>query len=459
MTRKNLLLACLAVALLAGCSGTTPPFTYAVHSPPRVSVLHSPLNPEPGDPIELRARAEGGVEVELNLIVPGRGHQQHTCAGSGTCDHTFTGARRAGGGLYWARVRTSSGDMVRSPGAYGFTVGEIRPPAPGAAPTRLHVLRSGSSASAALKVAFIRHGNSYPNTEFDGFLEDLEAVIEGLVTDPAWRWRDNQLAVYLLNRTGQTSDRASGEATRCGQRPFITGTLPAQLADFDAVGVIHDNAGWRDCAGLADSTGGPALFSGYGGEPAVVRHELGHALFGLGDEYTESTASRTAPGGDDDPVCNCCVPDPVTVIGGNSCLGQTVCPPGGPPASCAVPSVCPPLEGTCEAPNVFRSEAECTAAVTAINAHPGIEVTPSASDCRLLCSGNCPCPGAPPQLWILDEPPGGVATDGDLMRDSDRAANAHGAACRLCVERTLCERWETARGSDATTRSAVCHLP
>lgn len=450
----------LAAALLVGCSGTINPFSYATHSSPRVSVLHSPLNPEPGDSILLRARAEGGVEVELNLIVPGRGHQQHTCPGSGACDHTFTGARSAGDGLYWARVKTSAGDWVRSPGSYVFTVGEIRPPASASATTALHVLRRGSSTSKGFRIALIRHGDSYPNAEFDDFLDDLEAAIEGLVTDPTLRWRDNQLGLYLLNRAGQTSDRGSGEVIRCGQRPFAPGPLPPEVAEFDAVGVIHDNPGWRDCAGLADSSTGPALFSGYGGEPAVVRHELAHALFGLGDEYTESTASRTAPGGADNPECDCCVQDPASlVVGFDNCLGQVVCSGAGPPPDCFVPSVCPPLEGSCSAPNVFRSNAECVAAVAEINAHPGVELTASASRCRILCSGDCPCPGAPPELWILDDPPAGVTTDGDLMRDSTLPANAHGTACWLCIERTLCERWETVRGSDEAMRRAVCHLP
>ena len=459
MIRKTLLLTCLAAPLLGGCSGLKP-FSYASHSPPRVSVLHSPLNPEPGDSILLRARPDGGTEVQLNLIVPGRGLEQHVCAGGGPCDHSFAGATAAGDALYWARVRNGSGDWIRSPGSYGFTVGEIRPPVAAAAPTELHVLRRGSSTRAGFRIAFIRHGDSYSNAEFDDFLDDLEAAIEGLVTDPTLRWRDNQLAFYLLNRTGQTSDRISGEATRCGQRPFAPAALPPELADFDAVGVIHDNAGWRDCAGLADTASGPELFSGYGGEPAVVRHELAHALFGLGDEYSESTADRMAPGGADDDACECCTPDPDFLgIGDDGCLGQTVCPGGVLPPNCSVPSVCPPLEGTCSAANVFRSNADCVAAVAAINAHPGVEATASDSRCRILCSGDCPCPGSPPQLWILDDPPTGLATDGDLMRDATPAANAHGSACWLCIERTLCERWETVRGSDAALRRAVCHLP
>jgi hypothetical protein len=254
--------------------------------------------------------------------------------------------------------------------------------------------------------------------------------------------------------------------------------LASEIADADALGVLHTR-NQRDCAGLGATTAGGTRphFSANADDPVLFQHELGHALFGLGDEYRETTASRQAPGGD--PRLEGCCCEPGGVVGGEVVGPGGIPAPGGvcpdpeapacgqllDPACYPAGPACPPIASRCEQPNVFASRAECEAAVARAAAHPAVRADPVDGDCRLLCSpGTDPCPCTPDEtVWILDRrtPAAAGAVDDDIMgrRDALVPAERHGPACVLCIEAELCMLWEL--GSDRSEAAAreYCGLP
>jgi hypothetical protein len=200
-------------------------------------------------------------------------------------------------------VEDSSGARTYTPSAYGFHIG-----AP-ASPSTVLDLRVPVPTLGAWRVLLVRDGSSYAS-DLDVWNDAQHFLYDQILVDPAWLWRDNQLAFYYLTRPGVTTDYYSAVSTRCGQDPWPGTGTPPDVLFADAVGVIHRHTGFRDCAGLGVVTTGAAPrrnFAAYGPEPRIVQHELGHALFGLGDEYWEPQSSREVPGQPPDPVhCVCC---------------------------------------------------------------------------------------------------------------------------------------------------------
>ena len=207
--------------------------------------------------------------------------------------------------------------------------------------------------------------------------------------------------------------------------------------------------------------------SAHGLDPAGFTHELGHALFGLADEYWETTEERRTRA--EDPVdpdpflCSCCDPTLGTgcLPGLPECTGFDEFPPGCFPAL----PVCPPIESTCAVPNVFESRAHCEEAVAEILSFPGLAGSVTASDCHQLCGGALrPCPCAPSEadeVWIVDPrtpPATGAVEDDDLMgiRDAAEPPERFGPACRHCIESAFCIAWELGRGRSRDQVEAHC---
>lgn len=486
------------VASCDGCGDT--PFAYDIHSPPRVSVIHQPLNPGPGDPITITARPEAApgrsvAEVRITLIRPGDpGLEEHACApadltSDGSCVFTVAGAGEGGSAVYGASMTDDAGAEGRAPSSYTFLIGDPE------AGDRIVALRVPLLVPRPqlFRVLLVRDGESY--TTDAAALQAAQAMLyDGVLDDPVHRWRDAQLAFYYTSREGITRDYHSGLQSRCGGRPWAgTGheaEAEAEAGRFALLGVLHDKD-YRDCAGAGLAANGQRRFSAKGTDASLFQHEFGHALALLSDEYHEDTASRQMRTDSvADPLdCYCCDPydpgDPgtvvpggggVTITGGDATVPggpttQQVCPPGAPscvgfvpPPIChPAPPLCPPLGSACVTPNIFPSLSACQNAATEINVHPGVELAADPADCTPLCAGDdCPCmpPGSTAEFWILDRrtPPVPATVDDDLMGiiDPFQPRERHGPACARCVEVTYCMRWETGRGQSESDALTYC---
>ena len=483
-----------ATALMALSLGacSTASFDFTAHDPsnPRVSVIHRPLHPDPGEAVRIIARPEGlgGGSVSVMFTLAGGSHTV-SCGEAdlvdGECVLELPGRDvRQGLGFYSAKITLGEQEW-RSPGTYSFRIGT--PPEPDSGAARVIPLRVPVEQTDRFYGVLLVPDISSFEVSFEGrmafadFGELVEPLLyEGLLEDPVYRWRDNQIGIYATERAGRVTGYASGLSSRCGGNPWpglaqqgIDVSSETRLAD--AIGVLH-NQGFRDCAGLGSDPGGGALphFSADVGDPLLFQHELGHALFGLADEYWEATESRRAPPGN--PGRNCCcqgggpvgggdgdvVPGDPGLPGGDLCVDGLICDGRPWPVDCfGAGPACPRLESSCAEPNVFPSQAACESAAAAINAHPGIEDDASPDDCRLLCGpGGQECPCDPAQtVWILDPrtPAQAGQPQDDLMgvRDPADPRELHGPACALCIETELCLLWE--RGSDRSEAEARAH--
>jgi hypothetical protein len=342
--------AALGVALaLAAVGCNPPPFDFAAHQHrPRVSVLHSPLHPQPTDTITISAVAEAASgttisQIHLTYLRAGQPAVDHDCTGQSTCDLTVLAPAGAGpaNATYGAWVEDSAGHRLGAP-SYAFDIGQQ----PGQLVLELRVPLSDK---AMLRTLFVRDSATYPTdaavwTDAEHFLE------QQILVDPAWRWRDYQLGFYYDLRPGQTSDYTSRQSTRCGQDPWPGMPMPPEALFADAIGVIHNDSTFRDCGGVGIVTRGASPrrnFSAYGGNPRVVQHEMGHALFRLGDEYYESETTRRIPPVPFDPShpCQCC--DPGGRVGSVDADGNITYSGGPAPPR---PVVAPPSPGGVVAP-------------------------------------------------------------------------------------------------------------
>jgi hypothetical protein len=488
-----------ALLVLSSCEGCRDtPFAYDTHAPPRVSVIHRPLHPAPGETITIIARPEAApgrtvAEVRITLIRPGGpGSEEQTCGPGdltpeGWCELTVAGTGEGGTGIYGASMTDDAGSEGRAPSSYTFLIGS--PPAG----ERVIALRVPLLVPAAqlFRVLLVRDRDSF-STDAAALAAAESMLYDGVLEDPVHRWRDAQLAIYYTTRHGITRDYHSGMESRCGGRPWAgtvdETTAEAEAAPYAVLGVLHLED-YRDCAGAGLGATAQRRFSAKGTDATLFQHEFGHALALLSDEYNEPTSSRQMR---TDSIaqpwqCECCDPGGSdTIVGGGVTGGvtggttggvttiptpQQLCPPGAPPCNGFVkppicydaPPLCPQLGSGCLKPNIFPGQAACQAAVVEINAHPGIELVANAADCRLLCAGDdCPCmlPGSTAEFWILDRrtPPAAAPVNDDIMgeRDALQPLERHGPACAHCLEVTYCMRWETGRGRTEADALAHC---
>ena len=439
-------------------------------------MIHMPLHPRPGEMIRLIAKAESGpgasvAEISISAGVPGVGNVQESCSLMDQCVLEIPSGGTTGLSIYNASATDSRGRRAASASSYVFQIGvpsgEVTFPL--RAPFDLY------DGSRTFKILLVRDRESYTDNSAV-LLHATNLVYDSLLKDPAYRWRDNQLAFYYTTYEGVTRDYHSGAQSRCGQEPWVGAPhqREAELAGAfaDVVAVIHQKDAYRDGAGLGlviSGAGAKRHFSAHGLRPHVFHHELGHALAGLSDEYFESTASRTT--GNTDlrgvtPVCGCCMEDI-----GVSCLpGVPICGVDPIPPECfpAAPA-CPAMESTCPHPNVFSNRRECEAAAAFIGGHSGVELETDPADCRLLCPSSeeaCPClsSAATSEVWLLDRrspPIPGAVPDDDIMGEFDTLSPGEwiGAAGESCTETTFCLQWEIGRGRTQAEAEMQCLRP
>lgn len=525
-------------------------FSYAPHERPRVFVSHHPLKAEPGQRVTIRLtpdlRTEDGAvnRATASLRNEGAGTlQQNDCSaqsnGSFACEFTLP----AGDGrfTYDGAIELQNGARVSSLSVYRFEA--VTAPAA----NTVVVLREpvnntqGLSDSYRIDTAWIQDATTtYTRANF--FTDVESSVYDGILADPVYRWRDRQLGFYFYSDNGFTSSYYSGFDTRCGQNPWPAETaLRAALNNMEVMALLHRHPTsrtgiegqvtgtnfinvFRDCAGTAVKNPNIRSFSTTGGlaeTPRIAKHEFSHAAFGLGDEYTESQATRNVAPATVNPLdTSCCcdasgggigvgvggggggvvdnggvvVTPPGTPGGGQSlqCIrtggGLGAVPGGGlggsrpacssfqPPPNCGASPQggCPSLFGDCVSsrmwlgaspipasarPNVFATQAECDATRTLAQSHPGVEdKAASLGACRELCGPTtAACPCGVSEAWIVDTNPATTAPQQDSM--GTVLAQREGGTCALCVETSLCVRWHRARGDSAEQAWQACEAP
>jgi hypothetical protein len=229
--------------------------------------------------------------------------------------------------VYGGFIDLDSGERVSARAEYHFSVTTGNTPDT-LIPVRVPVnATAGLNATFRLDTAWIRDLQNYA---LGTFLADVEqSVYDGVLADPVYRWRDNQLGFYVYTREGFVTSYYSARDTRCGKNPWPTDPVfPAALASMEVLGLLHRRVAnaqgvegrvtgptanlFRDCAGRAVRQPEVRTFSttaGIGETPLIAKHEFGHAAFGLGDEYTEPDATRrvSAPIAPPDSSECCCL--------------------------------------------------------------------------------------------------------------------------------------------------------
>ena len=485
-----------------GC--VMPPFDYETHEPPRVSVLHSPIHPSPGWPISFQAKAQlpAGMELQNIRIVyfienPGQPWiegDEISDAGLPLQDgeYVYEAPPVAGPavdparGFYMASVTGAFPGQdpvtVKTKVMYTFQVGFDPPPPPDdpyeRLPLRVPLPLTQLEYEAVYQVILLPHDDSYGDAS--AFLSAADDFLPSLFEDPAYRWRDHQIGFWAYTQPAQVSDYYSGLSTRCGGKPYpneeMNEEFPEELRIARAVGVIHnqeeveEGVAWRDCAlGLSagerdfDGAAPPLHFSAYVNavvRDRTLRHELGHVLFGLADEYGEGEDTRTAPPGVRGPNDLSCVPCRCGPPGiGPPCFDPEDCHPrNSRPLYCDILELRPKIASMCrlgdfDRRNIFDTEQDCLNAVEPIDFHPGVEYSAANGTCRAVCGAQgevaCPFvePGEPDEVWKVDYHPGLEDLYGDIMDENQvlEPANVHGPACERCIESRLCLTWEFIR--------------
>jgi hypothetical protein len=316
-----------------------PHFSYASHTGPRVFVSHHPLIAAPGGQVQIRlapdALASGTTVVRARAFLKKEGEpeQSRDCSADGAgfrCEFAVpSGATTL---VYRGSITLSDTHTIESLTSYKFRVAAIDSLSDNdLLEARVPVDATGRgfpstfNQTSRVKTALVRDPQAYSRPDF---LDDAEAsVFNGILADPTYRWRDNQLAFYVFTKPAFVSSYYSGINTRCGKNPWPLETgFPAALNDFDAVGVLHrrntsdahpegtnndshNEHTWRDCAGnmvRRPSVGSFSAATALADSPEIAKHEFGHAAFGFADEYFETTASRNVPAPSPTPATNCC---------------------------------------------------------------------------------------------------------------------------------------------------------
>jgi hypothetical protein len=312
-------------------------FSYAGHERPRVFISHHPLIPEPGSQLVVRLApdlpGDASVSAAMATLANGDGApiESRVCASSpdGAFNCAFTLPEGGRVLAYSGSLELSNGDTVRTRATYRFTVA-AELPTDGLMEIRVPLNRtSGLADPYRVDTAWVRDPEGY---EALAFVSDVEQnVFEGVLRDPAYRWRDDQLGFFLYTKAAFVTSYYSGRDTRCGKNPWPREpTFPAALAGIETLGVLHRKTTssdgvegrvtapvgpdiFRDCAGQAVKQPGVGTFSATTDLPEsalVAKHEFGHAAFGLGDEYTEPEETRRAsPAPPFSPGDCCCVED------------------------------------------------------------------------------------------------------------------------------------------------------
>lgn len=424
-----------SVVLVRACDpivvGKPTDFSYANHERPRVFVSHRPLIPAPDDELTLRLVPDLPSDISVrhakavlrNPAANTSETKECTAAAGGAFECRFSPGQSGDQPVYGGFLELSDGRRVDSRAEYRFSVRA----APIAADTLIEVRvpvnkTQGLADRYRIDTAFARDPENY---DLAAFISDIDNILlDGMLADPVYRWRDDQLGFFVFTHDAFVTSYYSGLNTRCGQNPWpLEAGFPSLLSNIEVVGVLHRKAAdtqgieggvtgstaglFRDCAGNAARRAGLRTFSvstGLVQSPFIAKHEFGHAAFELGDEYTETNGTRNvtpAPAPADSDCC-CLVSDdgPGTGTGTDTGTGTGtggVTPiPGIPRKRCFGP------DGPIESPALGVSLPTCGATNTAF----------LGKSCGAKPEGGCPslagrCVGQ--SAW-LGPAPSGVST-------------------------------------------------
>ncbi|MCB1032697.1 MAG: hypothetical protein KDD47_02555, partial [Acidobacteria bacterium] len=131
----------LGLLLLTGVGCRSAAFSFATTQPPRVSVVHRPLNPQVAEEIVIEARAEappGRRVAELRIDFfrpvpdPPEGerslpaHLEAVCEDLETCRLTVPAGSAEGRAFYTASMTDDLGRKVNARSGFGFLIGRPR---------------------------------------------------------------------------------------------------------------------------------------------------------------------------------------------------------------------------------------------------------------------------------------------------------------------------------------------
>jgi hypothetical protein len=259
-------------------------FQVAVDEPPsapgmNIRCLHTPLWPQPGDTVTIRAEyLDGNLQPDLKIadqIQVFLGNDRTTPAGSvsGADEFTFTTPAVGAPSFSYACRLVDDGTPIW-PGWRTVNVGP--PPVPGGA---VPVMFTGPMAS-RIDVVLIPDKDDYTGPGDPAFQNDMRTLLDqayfaqGDNTANASLLLTNQdtFNFWLAGSSGDARGVVSG---KCQKDPPATWD---SLHSFADVGAIIHTADFRDCA--SGNT-----FSSEQDDFQVFRHEQGHRPFGLADEY------------------------------------------------------------------------------------------------------------------------------------------------------------------------------
>lgn len=330
LARAFVLLA--AAVSQCGCVSIPDWFEFKQHERPRLFVAHLPLIPLIDSSVNIMLHPEVDASTQIvsawaTLYLPAGQIQQQQCNDIGgmvyQCGFDLDGVPDGSVLRYSAHIEITDSDgdgRVNADAQYQFTAIDLDSQAVRLMPIRVPVAPRSSVRGTRFSLDTILtrdpSAGAYDAEAWRDTMSDF--IYLGLLRDPVYRWRSNQLAFYAYTQPALVSDYYSGRDTRCGQNPWPElEFLPAPVRAADAIGVLHQRSAsaaggiesvggdFRDCAGRIVSrklttaaTAEMVSFSARGGDSSSARlaaHEFGHALFGLSDEYNEQTTTRQTP--------------------------------------------------------------------------------------------------------------------------------------------------------------------
>ena len=323
----------IACVSLCGCVEIPGWFEFQQRERPRLYIAHLPLVPSIDHSVNILLHPDVDASTQIDeawatLYLPNGQVEMEMCSDIGSmtyqCGFSLEGVEDGSVLRYSAHIEVTDSDgsaRVNGDAHYEFTAVELTSPVVRLIPVRVPVAPRSSLHDTRFSLdTVLVHDPSAGNFTAEAWRKTMSDFIYlGLLADPVYRWRSNQLAFYAYSQPALVSDFYSGRDTRCGQNPWPDlELLPSPVRAADAIGVFHqrdaqlsggddESAGgdFRDCAGRilphklpASAPAEMVSFSARAGDGASARlaaHEFGHALFGLSDEYNELTATRRTP--------------------------------------------------------------------------------------------------------------------------------------------------------------------
>jgi len=241
----------------------------------RVRCMHTPLWPQPGDPVTITAESlDGALAPELADQVQIWHDDRNAPAQSvsnTTVTHTFT----AGSNFSYGCRVVDDGVPIFT----GWRITQVGPTPDGRA---VPVIFTGGRGS-RVDLAFVGDRDNYSGPGDGTFQTDVSAaILTAYYSFDIFLTHQDQMNFWLSEQTGNAEDSADG----CDhEAPEFTWA--------DAGILLHSSgANFRDCA-----PGGERIFSSSPGSFNTMRHETGHRPFSLADEYCPAQISGKCDGG------------------------------------------------------------------------------------------------------------------------------------------------------------------